>query len=87
MYPLNDDLSLETHIYSSTNMVTESIKIEGMSCAGACVRSVRQALSEVKGVRINEVGLGYASVSYDKETDLPHLTRQAIQEAGFRPVS
>jgi len=68
-------------------MVTETIKIEGMSCAGACVRSVKQALSEVEGLTIKEVGLGYANVVYDASTDTAKLTRQAIQEAGFKPVN
>jgi copper chaperone CopZ len=68
-------------------MITETIKIEGMSCAGACVRSVKQALNEVEGLTINEVGLGYAKVSYETSPDLPKLTRQAIEEAGFKPVS
>lgn len=68
-------------------MVTEKIKIEGMSCAGACVRSVKQALSEVDGVKINEVGLGFASVTYDEKSDVRDVALQAIQEAGFKPVS
>lgn len=68
-------------------MITETIKIEGMSCAGACVRSVKQALNEVEGLTINEVGLGYAIVSYKTSPDLPKLTRQAIEEAGFKAVS
>lgn len=68
-------------------MVTETIKIGGMSCAGACVRSVKQALNEVDGVKINEVGLGFASVTYDEEADVRDLTLQAIKQAGFKPVS
>lgn len=71
----------------NTHMITETIKIEGMSCAGACVRSVKQALNEVEGLTINEVGLGYAKVSYSDSETQATLTRQAIQEAGFKPVS
>jgi copper chaperone CopZ len=68
-------------------MVTETIKIEGMSCAGSCVRSVRQALNEVEGLKVEEVGLGYAKVAYDESAELPALIRQAIREAGFKAVA
>jgi copper chaperone CopZ len=68
-------------------MVTETIKIEGMSCAGSCVRSVKQALDEVTGLKVEEVGLGYAKVAYSASSELPILIRQAIQEAGFKAVA
>jgi copper chaperone CopZ len=68
-------------------MITETIKIEGMSCAGACVRSVKQALSEVEGIEVAEVGLGFAKVTFDPETDAGKLTRRAIAEVGFRAVN
>ena len=67
-------------------MVTETIKIEGMSCAGSCARSVRQSLNEVEGLSIDEVGLGYAKVTYEASAGLPERIRQAIEEAGFKAI-
>ena len=68
-------------------MFTETITIEGMRCAGACVLNVKEALREIEGLTINEVGLGFANISYEKVADLPARTRKAIIDAGFRPTS
>lgn len=40
------------------------LRIGGMSC-GHCVSSVRKALSELDGVRVEDVRIGSASVAYD----------------------
>jgi len=65
---------------------TETIQIEGMSCAGACVRRVKSALEQVKNISVEEVALGSARVSYEEETTRDEAL-QAIRNAGFTPIS
>lgn len=67
------------------NMITETIKIDGMSCAGACVRNVKRALATVEGLQVEEVGLGFARITYDASTDMGEESRCAIRDAGFKP--
>ena len=66
--------------------ITETIQIEGMSCAGSCVRRVSKALENVEGVEIGEVTLGSARVSYDPARTEQGSIARAIEEAGFTPV-
>ncbi len=61
---------------------TETIQIEGMSC-GHCVRAVREALEEARGVEVEAVEIGSARVSYEEgETDREKIL-EAIEEAGY----
>lgn len=65
---------------------TETIQIEGMSCAGACVRRVKSALEQVKNISVEDVALGSARVTYEEENSRTEVL-QAIRDAGFTPVS
>ncbi len=60
-----------------------TIYIEGMSC-GHCLNAVNRALSAVPGLRIEEVRIGRADVSYDETTTRPSDLESAVAEAGYR---
>ena len=61
-----------------------SIKIAGMSCGG-CVSSVRNALTRLPGVQVQQVEIGTAVVKYDPKLSTPESIRSAILKAGFEP--
>jgi copper chaperone len=64
-------------------MKQATLHIEGMSC-GHCLNAVNHALGELPGVRIDEVRLGRADVSYDEATTRPADLEAAVNEAGYR---
>lgn len=61
------------------------LHIEGMSC-GHCVTAVTRALGAVPGVRIEEIRIGRAKVSYDESTTDSSQIEAAVAEAGYRVV-
>jgi copper chaperone CopZ len=63
-----------------------TLHIEGMSC-GHCLNAVNRALGSLPGVRIDQLRIGRADVSYDESvTDLSQL-EAAVIEAGYRATS
>ena len=58
------------------------LRIAGMSC-GHCVSSVRRALSELDGVRVEEVKVGSASVAYDPERTSVQDVVDAVNDQGY----
>lgn len=62
------------------------IKVAGMSC-GHCVGSVDSALRKVEGVRVENVGVGSANISYDPAVTAPAAIAQAIEDTGYTAVS
>jgi copper chaperone len=50
-----------------TFMKRVALNVDGMGCGG-CVKKVRQALSEVPGVVVEDVTVGKAVVSFDPAT-------------------
>ncbi len=60
-----------------------TLYIEGMSC-GHCLNAVNRALSSLPGVRIDEVRIGRADVSYDESVTDPSRLQAAVAEAGYR---
>ncbi len=59
-----------------------SLTIDGMAC-DHCVATVTQALEQLGGVRVAEVNIGSARLSYDPDQVGPDRIRQAIEEGGF----
>ena len=58
------------------------LEVTGMSC-GHCVGAVREALASVPGVKVDNVSIGSASVSFDEtRTTLGDLV-DAVAEAGY----
>lgn len=58
------------------------LEVSGMSC-GHCVGAVREALAAVPGVRVEEVRIGSAAVSFDEtKTNVGDLV-DAVADAGY----
>jgi copper chaperone CopZ len=57
-----------------------------MTCQN-CVRHVQRALASLPGVRVADVNIGSATVSFDGEQLREENLRDAIQEAGYRVKS
>jgi len=64
--------------------VTKQLKLDvsGMSC-GHCVHAVREALGAVPGVRIEDVRIGSASVSFDDDKVTVGDLVDAVSNAGY----
>jgi copper chaperone len=64
----------------------KKINIEGMSC-NHCVMHVKNALSEVEGVKLVEVNLQgkYAIVEFEGTTD--EALKFAVEDAGYEVIS
>lgn len=65
-------------------MATTTLKVTGMSC-GHCVRSVREALEAIAGVRSARVDLerGSADVEYDEDVTGPRQMVGAVMDEGY----
>lgn len=63
-------------------MKVRTVEIGGMSC-GHCLRSVKDALTELEGVTLEEVRIGLARVSYDDAQLNPDVIADAIRDAGY----
>lgn len=63
-------------------METMTLKIDGMTC-GHCVGSVNRALGQLAGVRVDQVKVGSAVVSFDPATVSTDQIADAIADAGY----
>ncbi|MEO7363192.1 MAG: cation transporter [Gemmatimonadaceae bacterium] len=59
-----------------------TLQIKGMSC-GHCVSAVKQALGEVPGVKIENVAIGSAVISYEPDQTKSTDITAALAEAGY----
>ena len=59
-----------------------TMEIGGMSC-GHCVSAVTGALAAIDGVRVEQVAVGTATVSYDPAAVGPATISQAIEDEGY----
>ena len=62
-----------------------TLTIDGMSCAH-CVRAVTEALRDVAGVRVEQVDVGSARLSYDPARTSTDAIRSAVEDAGYSVV-
>ena len=62
---------------------TLDLNIEGMTCAD-CVRQVTQAVKDVPGVEILEVGIGTAKLEVE-DSSAADAVLAAIGGTGFKP--
>jgi copper chaperone len=67
-------------------MKSHEIIIQGMNC-GHCVMHVKQALSGVAGIEIEDVQIGKARVNYDETKITKDILSTKIDEAGYKLVS
>ena len=59
-----------------------NLAIEGMSC-GHCVNAVSGALQQLPGVRVEQVAIGSATVSYDPGTTSSDQIIDAVNDEGY----
>jgi copper chaperone CopZ len=67
-------------------MKTHELTIQGMSC-GHCVMHVKQALSKLNGLNIQNVEIGKAIVEFDETVVSKQQIAKIIEEAGYKLVS
>jgi copper chaperone CopZ len=66
-------------------MESMTMRIDGMSCAH-CVRAVRDALADVRGVEVERVDVGEATVRFDPADVRAQQVMDAVRDAGYEPV-
>ena len=59
-----------------------TMKIDGMTC-GHCVSQVTKALKEVEGVKLEQVSVGSATVSFDPAVASEEKITQAVENQGY----
>ena len=59
-----------------------TMKIDGMTC-GHCVSQVTKALKEVEGVKLEQVSVGSATVSFDPAVASEEKITQAVEDQGY----
>lgn len=64
--------------------MTKQLKLDvsGMSC-GHCVSAVREALSALPGVKVEDVQIGSATVSFDEDKATVGDLVDAVSDAGY----
>jgi copper chaperone len=67
-------------------MKTQDLTIQGMSC-GHCVMSVKKELGKIPGLKVEDVQIGKARVSFDEAKITEQDLSKAIEEAGYTLVS
>lgn len=58
-----------------------NLKIDGMGCEH-CIKSVREALEGVKGVKVLDVKIGSAEVEVENDSVLNEI-REKLDDAGY----
>jgi copper chaperone len=58
------------------------LEVSGMSC-GHCVGAVREALAAVPGVKVDQVNIGSASVTFDETKTTVSDLVDAVSDAGY----
>ena len=59
-----------------------TMKIDGMTC-GHCVGQVTKALKELEGVKLEQVSVGSATVSFDPAVTPEEKITQAVEDQGY----
>lgn len=62
-----------------------TMKIGGMSC-GHCVSAVDKALKQLDGVKVESVGIGTATISYDPSAVSEQRISEAVADEGYSVV-
>jgi copper chaperone len=64
-------------------MKKQELLIDGMSC-GHCVKALKNELSAIQGLTVQDVQIGKAIIEYDPDTVSDEDILHAIDESGFR---
>jgi copper chaperone len=62
------------------------LEVTGMSC-GHCVGAVRAALAAIPGVKVDNVSIGSASVSFDETKATVGDLVDAVADAGYEATA
>ena len=58
-----------------------NLKINGMACEH-CIKSVKEALGEIKGIKVLDVKIGSAEVEVENDSVLNEI-REKLDDAGY----
>jgi len=58
-----------------------NLKIDGMGCEH-CIKSVREALEEINGIKVLDVKIGSAEVEAENDSILNEI-REKLDDAGY----
>jgi periplasmic mercuric ion binding protein len=69
---------------AATNLQTASFKIEGMTCAVGCAKTIQEELTALDGVETAKVDFDkkLATVTYDKTVQTPENLTKVVQATG-----
>ena len=58
-----------------------NLKIDGMGCEH-CIKSIREALEEIKGIKVLDVKIGSAEVEVENDSVLNEI-KEKLDDAGY----
>lgn len=69
---------------AAANLQTASFKIEGMTCAIGCAKTIQEELTALDGVQTAKVDFDkkLATVTFDKTVQTPESLTKVVQETG-----
>jgi mercuric ion binding protein len=69
---------------AAANLQTASFKVEGMTCAIGCAKTIQEELTELDGVQIATVDFDkkLATVTFDKTVQNPESLTKVVQATG-----
>lgn len=69
---------------AAANLQTASFKIEGMTCAIGCAKTIQEELTALDGVQEAKVDFDkkLATVTFDKTVQTPESLTKVVQETG-----
>lgn len=67
-------------------MTTQTLEIGGMTC-GHCLRMVKQALTDIDGVTLDDLRIGKAKVTFDESKVSADAVAEAVRDAGYEVLA
>ena len=67
-------------------MTTNTLTIGGMTC-GHCLRNVQQALNSMDAVKLDELRVGRAVVTFDETRVTADAVAEAVRDAGYEVLA
>jgi mercuric ion binding protein len=69
---------------AAANLQTASFKIEGMTCAMGCAKTIQEELTDLDGVQTAKVDFDkkLATVTFDKTVQTPESLTKVVQATG-----